>query len=507
MANNKIIKFILTIIFAVLLILLMTLSFKFMNKQKTITPTSIRLPVVAGCFYPADKKILSKQIDEFLSQAKDVSIEGKPRILIVPHAGYAFSGQIAASAFNLLKGKNFKTVILIGPSHTDSFYGNSVDLHDIWQTPLGDVEVDVDLAKKLISENDSIFNRPQSHQKEHCIEVCLPFLQKTLKNFKIVPIIIGQFSEQNREALAYALSKYMDDQTLIVVSSDLSHYPSYETANMVDHKIIDAILTGKSENFTNVIENLVSQSLPGLDTCACGEEAIHVALLLSNIMQINDIKFLDYANSGDVSGNHSKVVGYVSIAFSDKISATGSGGLAKEEKQMLLRIARQSIEGYLKNGKIPEFKNVLPSLKHPQGAFVTLTRDNQLRGCIGRIIEKKQSLYQVVSKMAVSAAVNDNRFLPVSLDEMKNINIEISVLSPVQKIKNPIQEIEIGKHGVIVQQGVNSGVFLPQVATENNWGLEEFMGQLCQQKAGLPRDAWKGDDIDIYVFTAEVFSE
>ena len=174
---------------------------------------------------------------------------------------------------------------------------------------------------------------------------------------------------------------------------------------------------------------------------------------------------------------------------------------------MLLQIARQSIEGYLENKKIPEFKNVLPALKQPQGAFVTLTKNHQLRGCIGRIIEEKQPLYQVVSQMAVAAAVDDNRFSSVKLKEMKDIDIEISVLSPVKKIKNPIQEIEIGKHGVIVQQGLNSGVFLPQVATENNWELEEFMGQLCQQKAGLSWDAWKGEDIDIYVFSAEVFSE
>ncbi len=482
-----------------------------MEKQKNSSEKLfIRLPVAAGSYYLGNKSVLSKQIDEFLAQVKDISIEGEPKILIVPHAGYAFSGQIAASAFKLLEGKNFKTVILIGPSHTDWFMGSSVDSQGIWQTPLGDIEIDADLAKKIISEHKNIFNRPQSHQKEHCLEVCLPFLQKTLKDFKIVPIIVGQSNKQSREALVYALSKYIDNQTLIVISSDLSHYPNYEIANMADHKVIDAILTGKSENLTNVIQDLMSQSLPGLDTCACGEEAIHIGLLLSEIMQINDIKFLDYTNSGDlpagrqgITGDHSRVVGYASIVF----SKDEQKGLANNERQMLLQIARQSIENYLENKKIPEFKDVLPALKQPQGAFVTLTRNHQLRGCIGRIIEEKQPLYQVVSKMAVSAAVDDNRFSSVSLNEMKNINIEISVLSPIKKIKNPIQEIEIGKHGVIVQQGSRSGVFLPQVATENSWGLEEFMGQLCQQKAGLSWDAWKGDGIDIYVFSAEVFSE
>ena len=505
MLNNKKVRFILSFVFVVLLIIILVLNFKIMNKQKiSLQELSIRLPVAADSYYSGNKDILSQQIDKFLSQAKDVSIEGDPRILIVPHAGYTFSGQVAANAFKLLENKNFKTVILIGPSHTDWFEGSSVDLQDIWQTPLGDIKVDVDLAKKLISGHKSIINRPQSHSEEHCLEVCLPFLQRMLKDFKIVPIIVGQLNQHNREALAYALSKYIDNQTLIVISSDLSHYPSYEIANLVDHKIIDAILTGKSENLTNAVQNLMSKSLPNLETCACGEEAIHIALLLSEIAQIDNIKFLDYTNSGDVTGDYSRVVGYASIVFSKSLSEQVS--LTEKEKQMLLQIARQSIEGYLENKKIPEFKDVLPALKQPQGAFVTLKRNHQLRGCIGRIIEEKQPLYQVVSQMAVAATVDDNRFLPVSLKEMKDISIEISVLSPLKKIKNPIQEIEIGKHGVIVQQGLNSGVFLPQVATENNWDLEEFMGQLCQQKAGLSKDAWKTGEVDIYVFTAEIFS-
>ncbi len=501
--DNKILKFILSIL---LFIIVIVLIFKFMGKEKIpLEKLSIRSPFVAGSFYPADRNILSKQVDKFLLQAKDVSIKGDPRILIVPHAGYAFSGQIAVNAFKLLENKDFKTVILIGPSHTDLFIGSSVGLQDIWRTPFGDIEVDTDLAKKIISEHKSIFYRPQSHQKEHCLEVCLPFLQKTLTNFKIVPIIVGQYNQQNREALAYALGKYVNSQTLIVISSDLSHYPSYEIANISDHKIIDAILTGKSEQLTDAVQNLMSQTLPGLDTCACGEEAIHIGLLLSKIMQVDSIKLLDYANSGDVTGDHSRVVGYASIVFSKGEEATKE--LRKEEKQMLLQIARQSIEGYLENKKIPEFKNILPALKQPQGAFVTLTKDHQLRGCIGRIIEEKKPLYQVVLQMAIAAAVDDNRFLPVSLEEIKDIDIEISVISPVRKIKNPIQEIEIGKHGVIVQQGLHSGVFLPQVATENNWDLEEFMDQLCYQKAGLSKNAWKTGEIDIYVFSADVFSE
>ncbi len=514
MVDDKILKFILGIIFIVLLVIFIVLSFKFMGKQKvsSLEELSIRSPVVAGSFYSADKNILSKQINEFLLQSKEIQIEGTPRILIVPHAGYAFSGKVAADAFKLLEGKDFKTVILIGPSHTDWFMGSSVDLHDAWQTPLGNVDVDTDLAKKIISEHKSIFNRPKSHEKEHCLEVCLPFLQKTLKDFKIVPIIVGQPYKQNREALACALSKYLDDRTLIIISSDLSHYPSYEIANQVDKKTVQAILTGELEQFDKAVAESMAQGLPGLDTCACGGEPIKVGLLLARHLGLNQVNLLEYANSGDITSDFSRVVGYAAIVFSKSQQNSTekdlfSKALTKEDKQTLLKIARQSIEGYLKNKEFPEFKNISPRLNQPQGAFVTLRENHQLRGCVGRVIEKEKPLYQVVSQMAVLSAIDDNRFLPVSLGEMKDIDIEISVLSPLKKIKNPIQEIEIGKHGVVVEQGLRSGVFLPQVATENNWGLDEFMSQLCQQKAGLSKDAWKTGEIDIYIFSAEIFNE
>ncbi len=181
--------------------------------------------------------------------------------------------------------------------------------------------------------------------------------------------------------------------------------------------------------------------------------------------------------------------------------------LSTEERRTLLQIARQSIAGFLKNKKVPEFKVTFPRLTQPQGVFVTLRKNGELRGCIGRIIEEKTPLYQLVSQMAIAAAVEDHRFQPTDLAEIKDIDIEISVLSPLKKIKNPLKEIEVGKHGVVIQQGSRSGVFLPQVATENNWNLEEYMGQLCIQKAGLDWDEWKNGRVNIYVFTAKIFTE
>ncbi|MBU4369499.1 AmmeMemoRadiSam system protein B, partial [Patescibacteria group bacterium] len=412
---------------------------------------------------------------------------------------------------------DFETVILIGPSHSDWFNGSAVYTQGYWQIPFGKIEVDSELAQKLINENEKIFIRNQAHVQEHCLEVMLPFLQKTLKDFKIVPIIISQSSDENVRALAQALEKYIDEKTLIIISSDLSHYPSYEIANQVDEKTIQAILTGELEQFDKAVTESMAQGLPGLDTCACGGEPIKVGLVLAQSLGLNQIKLLKYANSGDILGDYSRVVGYPAIAFSQLEQNMDYQDLLEQDKEILLKIARQSIEEYLESKKVPEFKDISPRLKQAQGAFVTLRRNHQLRGCIGRIVEEKQPLYLVVSQMAIAAATEDGRFLPVELEEMKDIEVEVSVLSPLKKIKDPFKEIEMGKHGVVVssrggsafggQKGVRSGVFLPQVATENNWDLETFMGQLCYQKAGLPMDAWKTGELDIYTFTADVFEE
>lgn len=519
LTKRKNIYFILIIILIILFIFIIILSLKLMPKQKIPQKELlIRLPAVAGSFYPGDKQTLSKQIDYFLSQAEDIEVEGELKMLIIPHAGYQYSGGVAAYGFKKLIGKNFKTVILIGPSHTDWFNGSSVYKQGLYQTPLGQIEVDSELTEKLIKENEKIFYRPLAHQQEHCLEVMLPFLQKVLKDFKIVPIIISQPNNENVQILAQALSKYIDQKTLVVISSDLSHYPPYQIANEVDQKTIQAILTGELQEFDQAVKESMAQELPGLDTCACGGEPIKVALVLAKSLGLNQIKLLKYANSGDISGDHLSVVGYASIAFSlsphQRFGGGGkskgdssSGTLSEKDRQTLLQIARQSIEEYLENKKIPEFKDISLRLKQPQGAFVTLRKDHQLRGCLGRIVEEKQPLYSVVSQMAIAAATQDTRFFPVELQEMEQINVEVSVLSPLKKVKDPFKEIEMGIHGVIVQKGLKSGVFLPQVATENNWDLETFMGQLCYQKAGLPVDAWKTGEVDIYTYTAEVFEE
>jgi AmmeMemoRadiSam system protein B/AmmeMemoRadiSam system protein A len=423
--------------------------------------------------------------------------------LIVPHAGYAYSGWVAAYGYKTLIGNppagGINTVILIGNSHQERFEGASVYQEGYYKTPLGNVEIDKALAKRIINSHEKISFRESAHKHEHSLEVQLPFLQKVLaKGWKIVPIIIG--SQPNAvEILINTLKGLINNNTLLIASSDLSHYPSYEDAKYSDNKVIEAILTGKRENLRKVVSELEQENIFNLQTCACGQDAIEVVM---GLMGDKDIKLLRYANSGDVEiGDKSQVVGYAAIAFTtDELERTE---LTKEEQKRLLQIAKETVESYIKTRKTLEFSNEYPVLEKHLGVFVTIKKHGQLRGCIGRF-QPDIPLYKVVREMAVSAATEDHRFYPVTEDELDELEYEISALSPLKKVDS-WKDIQINKHGVQIRKGLRSGVFLPQVATENNWDLDTFMSVLCQQKAGLPVDCWKDSETEIYVFTAQVF--
>lgn len=465
----------------------------------------VRPPSVAGSFYPADGEVLSRQIGGFFSQGESppepLGLERLPAILIVPHAGYEYSGPVAAAGFKQLVNSEIERVILLGVSHRAHFKGAAVFEKGFWRTPLGKVRIDVNLAQEIVVGSQLIFANEEYHRNEHSLEVELPFLQKVLKEPKIVPILIGEENESLIENLSSFLAKNLDSQTILIISSDFSHYPPYEDANKVDKKTIGAILSGKVENLEKIISESMRAGITNLATCACGETAIKVGMETARKLGIKDVRLIKYANSGDVPiGEKSQVVGYAVIGFYSK-----SSKLNKKQQEKLLEIARETLGSCLKTGKIPEFEVDEPELNKHLGAFVTLRKNDQLRGCIGKF-EPKVSLWQVVQRMAIEAAINDPRFPPVSFEELKEIKIEISVLSPRQKI-NDRREIELGKHGVVVKKGLRSGVFLPQVATESNWDLDTFMGHLCSQKAGLEWDCWKQKDVELYTFTAQVFEE
>lgn len=463
----------------------------------------IKEPNVAGQFYPGDKKELSAQIDERLNQAHPKEIKGDILCLISPHAGYDFSGPTAAYGYKLIRGKTYKTVVVIGPSHYYGFNGIAVYPGGRFRTPLGDLEIDVDFAQKLLEPQQNISADIKAFNKEHSVEVQLPFLQKTLQDFKIVPIVVGQCEYITLNQLAENLSKAIGNRTdvLIVASTDLTHSYDFEETRKVDKLTLKHLQEMDPED---IYRKLSSEEIQ-----MCGGLPVVSAIITAKKSGYDKIKLLSHTDSAEVTGNKTKgnwTVGYASaIIYRENKPREETELLNTKQKKRLLEIARKTIEEYLKSGRSPDFSENDPRLTAISGAFVTLNKHGELRGCIGNIIGQKP-LYETVRDMAVESATADPRFQPVTKEELKDVEIEISVLSPLRKISD-ISEFELGKHGVIVKSGWNQGVFLPQVALETGWSKEEFLSNLCAHKAGLSPDAWKNPKTEIHIFSAIVFSE
>lgn len=502
---------------------LLSLAFAFSlpGEKKEPQEKNCRKAAVAGAFYPGSKTELEQYVDALLRQADPPKITGSVRAIIVPHAGYVYSGPVAAYAYKTIAGQDIRTVILMCNSHRSYLNGIAVYKSGSFQTPLGLVPIDEEKVAKLLAASPKIMDRPDIHEEDHVLEVQLPFLQRTLKDFKIIPLLFGSDSAELSGILADALKNITDDQTLIVASTDMSHYPPYENANIADRETINAILTGKAGNLDKTLSLLEGNGVPQAETFLCGVSGVKTAMMVAEAEGATEIKLLKYANSGDTAGDKRRVVGYSAIAFVGKQNAVlppkeqgtvlrkrtvPDSVVSPQEEIELLNLARSTVESYVRDRKIPSYTPTLPGIQKNLGAFVTLKEGGQLRGCIGRF-EPSEPLYKIVQQMAVAAATEDPRFRPVSVGELDKLEYEISVLSPLKKVPNA-DAIELGKHGVEVRKGFfNHGVFLPQVATETGWSKEEFLGELCSQKAGLPRDCWKDPKTDLYVFTAQVFPE
>lgn len=469
---------------------------------------NIRLPLAAGRFYPADKDELKNKIKEYLSARPEQKVNGDLKAIMVPHAGYEFSGSVAAFAYKLLADKEIGTAVIICNSHSAYFPGVALPENDAWQTPLGLVEIDQELAKKLADSDKTIkYNRQVFASDDQTLEVQLPFLQTVLKNdFKILPIFFGNTDDDSYKKLAQALTENLGENDIVIASSDMSHYPAYEDANRIDRQTLALIKTANISQLEKWVKEVGNQNIPNEQTILCGIDGVKTIMEIANLLNWQG-EILQYANSGDSHfGGKDSVVGYGAIGFS-QIKNQEENTLNKEQKKILLQIARQTVENYVREGKIAEFNIKDKRLQKKEGAFVTLHKDGQLRGCIGQIIPSDQPLWEVVRDMAISACSQDYRFNPVTVGELNKIDYEVSVLSVPEKINN-WQDIKLGKHGVIIEKGAKGGVFLPQVATETGWGLEEFLSQLCWQKAGLNPDCYKKTgDIELKIFTAQVFSE
>ena len=457
---------------------------------------------LAGSWYPASNEKLENQLDSYLENASPPKIDGQVLALISPHAGYLYSGPVAAYGFKAIAGQDIETVIVVGFSHKRGYYdGIAILDSDGFKTPLGVAEIDKDLTRELIASHPKIYNYPIAFSQENSVETQIPFIQTTLEDSKVVLLSMGKQSLKNSKVLGEALYEVLKDKEkyLLLASTDMSHYMPYQDANTVDARTISII-----KEFD--VDKLYKENLSKEHGLMCGSGPVCAVMIASKMLGADKIEILKYANSGDVVGDKSHVVGYLSAAIT-KISENLSGGdmLTDAQKKRLLQIARESMEIYVRTGKRLEITEEDALLNKPLGAFVTLHRGGRLRGCIGNIIGR-QPLYLTVRDMAVEAAVSDPRFPPVSVAELSDIDLEVSALSELEKIDDP-NVIEMGKHGVLIRSGGRSGGYLPQVATETGWSREEFMDSLCSQKAGLPQDAWKTGACEIYIFTAEVFKE
>jgi len=473
-------------------------------------PVKVRQAGVAGGFYPADPKVLAATIDEMLAHVAEPPITDRILAVVAPHAGYQYSGPVAAYTYAALRGRKFSRVVVIAPSHYESFGFSSVFEGDAYATPLGLVHVDKAFARKLASMSSTLRLSSQGHDAtsagaEHAIEVQLPWLQRVLGDFELVPVVMGDQSYESSRALGVALAKLIQSEnkngeTLIVASSDLSHFHTYGDAVTIDRKTLHAL---EEWDYFSMSRNFESRIWE-----ACGGAPIVAAMIAAERMGANQAKVIKYANSGDVTGDHSSVVGYSADVF---VKAQGSAAaetpfsLSEQEKSELLALARTSVEHAInKDEAYVPTASASDALNRERGAFVTLHESGELRGCIGYTSATKP-LYMTVRDTATLAALKDPRFKPVSVSELPKLEYEISVLSPLRRVTD-IQQIKVGEHGLLMKNGGFEGLLLPQVPVEQKWDRQKFLEQTCV-KAGMSAGCWKDEDTDIFLFTAVVFGE
>ena len=454
------------------------------------TGQTIRPPAAAGRFYPDDPEELRKMVGTLLRDASGLDVKGTIRGLVSPHAGYIYSGIVAAAGYRQI-APSTRTVILIGPSHRFPLGGASIPSVTAYRTPLGDVRLSK-LAFRL--QKLPIFGSvTEAHKMEHSLEVQLPFLQVMLRAFEIVPILVNS---ADPKALAAALAPYIDNDTLIVASTDLSHYYPYERAVSLD-RICTSAITGAEFSRMPLCE-------------ACGKQAVMTLMHIAEIKNW-DAKLIDYKNSGDTAGGRNNVVGYASIAFVDRKEGSKKmkESMSIRDKKALLRLARSAIEAKLVKDVKVERPEPSLILKENRGCFVTLHKYGQLRGCIGTI-EPICPLAECVEKNAQNAAFRDPRFPCLGAEELPEIDIEVSILSVPERLRfrdgdDLKRQLRPNVHGVILSRGMHRSTFLPQV-WEQLPDKEQFLEHLCL-KGGMPANAWKDPATSVEVYQAEVFGE
>jgi len=495
----------------------------------------VRYPVFAGQWYTGDPTRLREQMDHFLAAgASKAKVSGKPIALIAPHAGYAYSGRCAGVAFATVKGQSYKRVVVLAVNHRGpAFRGGSILKVDAYKTPLGEIPLDRK-ACALLLRSKHFASRPSAHRQEHSLEVELPFLQVALGSFHLVPVVVGQLSSEDFAPMAAELGKVVDDDTLVVVSCDFTHYGQgfrytpfrsdvRKNIEKLDRGAVDFIAKGDAQGFWGYVRRT--------GATICGR--CPVAVLLTLLPEKATGQLLNYYTSGDATGDYRQSVSYAAIAFTapgqwgkpkadlsaaDATPATkapephepakapdppSDAGVSAAGQKKLLEIARNSLVAVTAGKPMPELELDEPELQGKYGVFVTLYKQGKLRGCIGNF-RPQTPLYRTVAAQTQMSARRDHRFRPVQASEVKEIDIEISVLLPEKRIDAPLAW-EFGKHGIIVRRGRRQATFLPQVA--DHFDSKEQMLSACCRKAGLPMYIWRDPATTVLVYRAQVFGE
>jgi len=489
-----------------LLFLTLVSAFVIFINPRGILAETVRQPVWAGRFYPADPAELTRTIDQFTRDAKKNRVSVPPnkqlRAIVMPHAGYIYSGWTAAHVSLVLHPKQFSKVILLGPDHRLGLSSCAFCDVSAYQTPLGMIKVHRDL-ENLRSKPELFQSLPVDVDKEHSLEVILPFLQRYLRDFELVPLIVGHGDLQ---PLSAELNRIVDNDTLVVVSSDLSHFLSYAEAVARDRETLSEIL------------NLQPDKLISTDNRACGKMPLLILTEIARRRQWQPV-LLHYSNSGDTAGDRSRVVGYAAVAFWGELSMENqqdtNADFSETQGQVLVKLARQTISEKLGlNAPVSASENLSLALQDDRfklhcGTFVTLKIRGQLRGCIGNLTSG-ESVLDGVRHNAVNAAFRDPRFSPLSKDELNRTEIEVSILSEPKPLdyrdgQDLIEKLRAHVDGVILRKGNASATFLPQV-WEQLPAPEDFLSHLCK-KAGLPSDAWKGSELEVLTYQVQYFEE
>ncbi len=432
----------------------------------------VRAPAVAGAFYPASAEALQLEVTSLLGSAPYPARGARPKALIAPHAGYVYSGMTAAHAYRELAPwrNEISRVILLGPAHRVRVSGLALPATEAFATPFGTIPLD-SAAMALIRRLPQVCTSDEAHAWEHSLEVHLPFLQQMLAAFTLVPLAVGNATPAQVAEVLKLL--WGGDETLILVSSDLSHYLPYPQAQKVDERTTGSIL--------DLQPYLNHQQ-------ACGATPVNGLLLEARARGLSP-KLLDQRNSGDTAGDRSRVVGYASFAFYP-VDSIGRAESKDPDGSLMIALARSAISSRL--GWHFALDASAPILDKPAATFITLTKNGKLRGCIGSL-QAHRSLREDIEANAQAAAFQDPRFEPLKFDELRQVRIEVSLLSALTPIDfsseaDLLSKLRPGEDGLVLEHGRHRGTFLPQV-WEKLPAPEAFFGEL-KRKAGLPRDFW-----------------